>query len=152
VRRFMILVTLVTLFIGLVVFRASAQTQDVPLTPSSGNITMCCIAPADLDLKELCFERIDDNTALGCEPTSANAKTCITAALIFTPGQDAELKCYAKDILDRTGLLSPNSAIVDFTLPGQPTVVAETVVSSIAARSRLSLQEKGLVLSIEDIQ
>jgi len=83
-----------------------------------------CVAPPDADMHSLCFVRTDvtPEVELGCADAGPSESIRKDLTIPETPGDDAEIHCYA---LDNDGLRSdnsPNMATVDFTRPGTPYV------------------------------
>jgi hypothetical protein len=104
---------------------AGAQEADIPLLPSGGVYPVKFMAPVDLDLYQVCCVRADavPIAELGCIDAVPDAVGTLEVTLASTPGDDAEIRCYATDTSDLVSDYSPNAGIVDFTPPGVPVIV-----------------------------
>jgi hypothetical protein len=116
--------------LGILMGKASAQTPtptmypDVKWTRDGGVYNAKCVAPVDLDMAEICFIRADVTPIieLGCVPAGPSELVSLMLAVTETPGDDAEIRCYAVDLDGYHSDNSPNAGLVDFTRPGRPYV------------------------------
>lgn len=106
---------------------------NVSLRSTLGVYPIFCMTPADLDLAQLCFARVDlagEPLKLGCvEAVEPGTRYQGEIELETTPGSDAHVKCYVVDAELNEGNLSDNWGYSDFTAPGKPRVVPGGVVS-----------------------
>jgi hypothetical protein len=116
----------ILMIVALLLLAAPAYgQQDVLILPNAdGSYTISCHDENSDEVKELCFRRVDvePDLDLSCMSVVPNATASITTMLDTTPGQDAQIKCFAGDRAGNTTDLSPNDGIVDFTFPNVPII------------------------------
>jgi len=124
------------LFIGLCVlcFASSAKAAQFLTFPESGQYTIRCQAAetaggGTLDpttgTSEISFERVDSGneaelTRMQVDPDTGMAVAVVTIAV--TPGNDAEVACFAFDRSANRSVRSVDSIVADFTPPAAPVV------------------------------
>ena len=106
-----------------------APHPDVLLEQSGGVYPIGCHSADDGGLTaELCFARVDLPVVLelGCLEAGSNEAIHTTVTVPTTPGEDAEVRCYAvgHGALALVSDYSYNAGRIGFTSPGRPRIVA----------------------------
>jgi hypothetical protein len=129
----------IKLTIGLIAFfiiiiwaaiEAAAQ-EEVPveevivLLPSGGVFPAKFQAPPDLDVIEVCCARTDADPSvdLGCTAVTPGEVKTMEVSVPSTPGDDGELRCYARDTGENVSTYSKQAFSLDFTPPGSPVML-----------------------------
>ena len=122
--RIFSIVALSIILSTMVFAQTSEPRPDVPLLQTGGIYNMGCHAPSDTDLLEMCFVRTDVTpiVELGCTPVQPDQDIRMDLNIVPTQGDNAEIRCYAKDTSGLVSDYSENAGIVDFTRPGRPYV------------------------------
>lgn len=141
---------------------AQTTQPDVNLNREAGVYPIGCHTPADTDLDQACWVRVDQTTGpveLGCIDSPLPNKDYGTSVTIQqTPDENADIRCYVVDIGGLVSDLSDNKGIVDFTRPGKPSIAVTPVSARIefdsselvAARHRMPNQQKHLLITVEE--
>ena len=118
--------------LSVLAFASSAKAAQFLAFPESGQYTIRCQAAetaggGTLDpttgTSEISFERVDagnevELARLQVDPSTGMAVAVVTVAV--TPGNDAEVACFALDRSGNRSERSVDSAVADFTAPGAP--------------------------------